>query len=106
MEDNPWVIAGDRPGERLRRLDPLWNRLRARAGLEGLRLHDCRHSYASRALATGESLSAISRLLGHKTVMTTVRYAHLARDTERASAAKVGDSIGSDLMSADAAEAA
>ena len=97
-EDNPWVIAGEKPGDRLRRIDPLWNRLRARAGLDGLRLHDCRHSFASRALAIGESLSAISRLLGHKTVMTTVKYAHLARDTERASAAKVGDSIGSDLM--------
>ena len=105
-EDNPWVIAGGKRGERLRKIDPLWNRLRARAGLDGLRLHDCRHSYASRALAIGESLSAISRLLGHKTVMTTVKYAHLARDTERASAAKVGDSIGSDLMADDAAEAA
>ena len=101
-EDNPWVIASDRPGSRLQRLDPLWNRLRERAGLDGLRLHDCRHSFASRALAIGESLSAISRLLGHKTVMTTVKYAHLARDTERASAAKVGDSIGSDLTAADA----
>ena len=100
-DGNPWAIAGEKPGERLRRLDPFWNRLRARAGLDGLRLHDCRHSFASRALAIGESLSAISRLLGHKTVMTTVRYAHLARDTERASAAKVGDSIGSDLMSLD-----
>ena len=105
-EDNPWVIAGEKQGSRLERLDPLWNKLRARAGLDGLRLHDCRHSYASRALALGESLSAISRLLGHKTVMTTVKYAHLARDTERASAAKVGDSIGSDLMTDDASEAA
>ena len=102
-EDNPWVIAGGKPGERLRRIDPFWNKLRARAGLDGLRLHDCRHSFASRALAIGESLSAISRLLGHKTVMTTVKYAHLARDTERASAAKVGDSIGSDLMAPDTA---
>ena len=100
-ENNPWAIAGEKPGERLRRIDPLWNRLRARAGLDGLRLHDCRHSFASQALAIGESLSAISRLLGHKTVMTTVKYAHLARDTERASAAKVGDSIGSDLMALD-----
>ena len=97
-DGNPWVIAGEKEGERLPRLDPFWDRLRARAGLDGLRLHDCRHSFASRALAVGESLSAISRLLGHKTVMTTVKYAHLARDTERASAAKVGDSIGSDLM--------
>ena len=102
-EGNPWAIAGEKPGDRLRRIDPLWNRLRARAGLDGLRLHDCRHSFASQALAIGESLSAISRLLGHKTVMTTVKYAHLARDTERASAAKVGDSIGSDLMAADVA---
>ena len=98
---NPWVIAGEKPDDRLRRIDPFWNRLRARAGLDGLRLHDCRHSFASRALAVGESLSAISRLLGHKTVMTTVKYAHLTRDTERASAAKVGDSIGSDLMDPD-----
>ena len=102
-DGNPWAIAGEKPGERLRRIDPLWNKLRARAGLDGLRLHDCRHSFASQALAVGESLSAISRLLGHKTVMTTVKYAHLARDTERASAAKVGDSIGSDLLAADAA---
>jgi len=105
-EGNPWVIAGNKPGCRLKRIDPLWNRLRARAGLDDLRLHDCRHSFASQALAIGESLSAISRLLGHKSVMTTVKYAHLARDTERASAAKVGDSIGSDLVAADTAEAA
>ena len=102
-DGNPWVIAGEKRGDRLRRFYPLWKRLRARAGLDGLRLHDCRHSFASQALAIGESLSAISRLLGHKTVMTTVKYAHLARDTERASAAKVGDSIGSDLMASDAA---
>ena len=43
----------------------------------------------------------IARLLGHRTVMTTVKYAHLARDTERASAAMVGDSIGADLLSHD-----
>ncbi len=39
----------------------------------------------------------IARLLGHKTVATTYRYAHLAQDSEKAAAAKVGDSIGSDL---------
>ena len=103
---NPWVIAGPEPGECLRRLDPLWNRLRRRAGLEDVRLHDCRHSYASRALALGEGLPTIARLLGHKTVMTTYKYAHLARDTEKASAAKVGDSIGGDLATARVGEAA
>ncbi|MCY3829126.1 MAG: tyrosine-type recombinase/integrase [Rhodospirillaceae bacterium] len=99
---NPWVIAGGKAEGRLTRIDPLWNRLRARAGLEDVRLHDLRHSFASQALATGEGLPVIARLLGHRTVMTTVKYAHLARDTERASAAKVGDSIGGDLLSREA----
>ena len=101
LEGNPWVIAGEKPGSRLKRIDPLWHCLRERASLEDVRLHDCRHSFASQALATGEGLPLIARLLGHKTVMTTVKYAHLARDTERASAAKVGDSIGNDLLSLD-----
>ena len=39
--------------------------------MEGVRLHDCRHSFASQALALGEGLPTIARLLGHKTVMTT-----------------------------------
>ena len=110
MEGNPWVIAGEKPSNRLKRIDPLWYRLRARAGLDDVRLHDCRHSFASQALALGEGLPLIAKLLGHKTVMTTVKYAHLARDTEKASAAKVGDSIGNDLLilkpAEDAADAA
>ena len=110
IEGNPWVISGEKAGSRLERIDVLWYRLRARAGLADVRLHDCRHSFASQALAIGEGLPVIARLLGHKTVMTTVKYAHLARDTERASAAKVGDSIGNDLLSlepdGDEAEAA
>ena len=94
IEGNPWVIAGEKPCNRLKSFDPLWYRLRARAGLDDVRIHDCRHSFASQALALGEGLPLIARLLGHKTVMTTVKYAHLARDTERASAAKVGTASG------------
>ncbi len=91
---NPWVIAGRAPGTRLSYLNRQWYRLRARAGLEDVRIHDLRHSYASRALALGESLTMIGRLLGHAKVKTTARYAHLVRDTEKASAARIGDSIG------------
>ena len=63
-----------------------------------MRIHDIRHSYASRALALGEGLPLIGRLLGHAKVGTTARYAHLARDTEKVSAAKVGGSIGADIL--------
>ena len=91
---NPWVIAGQKPGAHLVGIDTIWIRLRARAGLTDVRIHDIRHSYASRALALGEGLPMIGKLLGHAKVTTTARYAHLARDTEKVSAAKVGSSIG------------
>ena len=77
---NPWVIAGKRPGTRLNTITQEWYRLRARAGLDDVRIHDLRHSYASRALAAGESLSTIGKLLGHADAQSTARYAHLARD--------------------------
>ena len=93
---NPWVIVG-RKGSHLAQLQLQWGRVRARAGLEDVRLHDLRHSYASRALALGESLTMIGRLLGHVQVATTARYAHLVRDAEKLAAARVGDSIGAHL---------
>ena len=98
IEGNPWVITGQKAGGHLTNLDAAWLRLRERAGLHGVRIHDCRHSYASRALALGEGLPMIGRLLGHRKITTTARYAHLARDSEKASAAKVGGSIGADLL--------
>ncbi|MDE0331041.1 MAG: tyrosine-type recombinase/integrase [Nitrospinae bacterium] len=90
---NPWVFPGQRE-ERLSNLYYYWKPIRAQAGLGDVRLHDLRHSYASRALALGENLSVIGGLLGHREVATTARYAHLMRETERAAAARVGDSIG------------
>ena len=98
IEDNPWVFAGEKQGAHVTNLDEVWRRLRVRADLEDVRVHDLRHSYASRALALGEGLPLIGKLLGHRKVTTTARYAHLARDTEKASAAKVGASIGADLL--------
>ena len=102
IEGNPWVITGQNEGDHLKNLDQIWLRLRPRAGLDDVRIHDCRHSYASRALAIGEGLPMIGKLLGHRRVTTTARYAHLARDTEKASAVKVGGSIGADLLNGDA----
>ena len=72
--------------------------MRKRAGLEDVRLHDLRHSFASRALALGESLPMIGKLLGHSQVETTARYAHLARDSVHEAAARIADSIGADLL--------
>ena len=95
---NPWVIAGRKTGAPLRNLQYPWEILRARAGLEDVRIHDLRHSFASRALALGESLSMIGELLGHRRVRTTARYAHLALDSVKTSASRVAGSIESDLL--------
>ena len=92
--ENPWVIAGQRPGKRLTGLHHYWRPIRERAGLTDVRLHDLRHSYASRALALGESLYTIGKLLGHASVATSARYAHLMREAEREAAVRVGGSIG------------
>ena len=92
--ENPWVIAGQRPGKRLTGLHHYWRPIRERAGLHDVRIHDLRHSYASRALALGESLYTIGKLLGHTSVATSARYAHLMREAEREAAVRVGGSIG------------
>ena len=97
-EDNPWVIAGRLPGTHLTDLQRPWRRIRKRAGLEDVRIHDLRHSYASRALALGESLTMIGKLLGHTQVQTTARYAHLAQDSIQTAASRITGSIGGNLM--------
>ena len=91
---NPWVIVGRKPNTRLSHLRYYWCRVRTRAEIQDVRIHDLRHSYASRALAGGESLTMIGRLLGHAQVTTTARYAHVMQDSEKTAAARVGDSIG------------
>jgi integrase len=57
---------------------PFWDKLRRRATLPDVRLHDLRHSVASVAIAGGIPLSMIGKLLGHALPETTARYAHLA----------------------------
>ncbi len=91
------VIAGERFGGGRSRFHQHWKTIRERAGLNDVRLHDLRHSYASWALGVGENLQTIGRLLGHRKIGTTARYAHLVRDAEQAAAGRVGRSIGAHL---------
>ena len=96
--DNPWVVPGAKPGTHMADIDGAWQTIRAKAGLHDVRIHDIRHSFASRALALGEGLPIIGRLLGHRRVETTARYAHLARDSVRESAERVAVSIAEDIL--------
>ena len=94
VDGNSWVITY--PPSAAVAARP-WRRIRGRAGLEDARTHDLRHSFASRALALGETLPVIGKLLGHTQVQTTARYAHLARDSIQNAAARITGSIGGNL---------
>jgi integrase len=84
-EDNPYVCWGNRPGAHFIGLYHVWKRIRRSAQLPEVRLHDIRHAYASIGAAAGLGLPIIGALLGHKTPVTTARYAHLANDPLRES---------------------
>jgi integrase len=93
VERNPYVFVGTREGAATKAVDKVWGRVRAKAGLTNVRIHDLRHSYASVGAVGGFSLPIIGALLGHKHAMTTARYAHLSADPLRAANEAVGGRI-------------
>jgi integrase len=106
-EGSPWVIPGRKLGEHLVDVKGPWRRIRKKAGLEGLRIHDLRHSFASVGAAGGVPLQMIGLMLGHAQASTTERYSHLAPDPvkaanemigERIAAAMTGSSEGSEVV--------
>lgn len=90
---NPFVIAGEREGKASGAVDRTWERVRARAGLPDVRLHDLRHTFASIGAGASIGLPIIGRLLGHSQAATTARYAHLASDPVRLAADAIGTAI-------------
>jgi integrase len=88
-----YVIAGDDPARPRSDLHRPWALLCRRAGLEGLRLHDLRHSFASVGAGAGMGLPVIGKLLGHASPTTTSRYAHLDADPVRKAANAIGATI-------------
>ncbi len=91
--DDDHVLSGSRPGARLGALDHAWRRIRERAGIPDVRLHDLRHSFASVAVGLGEGLPIVGRLLGHTQAQTSQRYAHVAADPAKVAAERVGAAL-------------
>jgi integrase len=84
MAGSPWIFPSPiDPTKPMFDLRKSWATVCRLAGLEGVRLHDLRHTYASMAASSGGSLPMIGRLLGHSQAQTTARYAHLAQDPLR-----------------------
>ena len=71
----------------------IWRKVRREAGIEDVRLHDLRHTFASHAVMRGVPLPVLSRLLGHSQPRMTLRYAHVGDREIEAAAQRVGSAI-------------
>jgi integrase len=91
-----YVILGDDPGKPRHDLNRPWKLVSQHAALEGVRLHDLRHTHASFGASAGLGLPIIGKLLGHTQPSTTQRYAHLDLDPLR----RASESIGKRLAAA------
>ncbi len=75
---SPYLFVSAKTDERLGNVHKVWDRLRKKADLPKLRLHDLRHQYASFLVNSGRSLYEVQRILGHSSHSVTERYAHLS----------------------------
>lgn len=92
-----YVIAGTSAGENDERpradLKKPWKAISNRAGLDGVRIHDLRHTHASVGAGAGLGLPIIGKLLGHTQSSTTQRYAHLDSDPLRKASEQIADHL-------------
>jgi integrase len=108
IEGNPYVLPAAR--QRRKRSDPAspgaghfvqvqtaWEAVTKAAGVDGLRLHDLRHAFASIGAIGGDSLFILGKLLGHADSTTTQKYAHLAADPLRAVADRISGKVAAAL---------
>ncbi len=99
VESHPYVFPGDKPKAPRADLKKPWKAIRGAAGLDGVRLHDLRHTFASVGAGAALGLPVIGRLLGHTQPQTTARYAHLDSDPLRKAADTIGATINAALTS-------
>ena len=96
--NSPYVFPSPSDSGRPLRSDlPLWYAVRREAGIEDVRLHDLRHTFASHAVLQGIPLPIVSRLLGHKRPSMTLRYAHVGDWETEAAAERIGAAIAQSL---------
>lgn len=97
IEGNPYIIAGAKDGAPRADLKKPWAAVCRAAGLDGVRLHDLRHSFASFGAGASLGLPIIGKLLGHSQAATTHRYAHLDADPLRRAVETIGATIAAAL---------
>jgi integrase len=81
--DEAYLFTNPKTGTRFRDIKTAWHTACRRAGIENLRIHDLRHTFGTRAADAGVPLVAISKVMGHASIQTTMRYAHATDEGKR-----------------------
>ena len=90
LSPSPFVFPERNELGHVRDIKRGWERIRRRADLTNLRIHDLRHSFASFLVSAGYNLPMVGALLGHSQPATTARYAHLLDTAQRAATETLG----------------
>jgi integrase len=93
VKGNTYIVAGALEGAPRADLSKPWQAVRRAAEIEGVRIHDLRHSFASFGATASLGLPIIGKLLGHSQAATTHRYAHLDADPMRRAVETIGNTI-------------
>ncbi len=83
LQDNPHVFPGKIQGQHIVNINKAWGRIRKRANLDDVRIHDLRRTVGSWLATSGESLILIGKLLNHSNPSTTAIYARLTENRVR-----------------------
>lgn len=94
---NPFVFPGATDGTRRADLGRPWRAIATAASLEGVRIHDLRHSFASVGVGASLGLPIVGKLLGHTQASTTQRYSHLETSPIHHAANVIGSRIAAAL---------
>ena len=77
---NPYVFCGQIPGKSIVNIDKSWRRIRERAGLEDVWIHDLRRTVGSWLAQSGASLHLIGKILNHSNTSTTAIYSRFTKE--------------------------
>ena len=101
VDGSPWVFPGRDPSKHV--VDPrkCLDQLMDAAGIERIRIHDLRHTFASLCAQSGHDLYLIKQALNHSDIQVTQRYAHLTSDNLRTAVQSVGNIVSQAIRVAD-----
>jgi integrase len=94
---NPYVILGESENGHLVNLQKPWLRIKQAAGIDNVRMHDLRHTYASVAVMSGIDPFLLKDIMGHRNLQTTLRYSHFADEAVQRAAGSVAGKLASAL---------